>query len=70
MHETLYLTEQLLSRASLTPQDAGCQDLLAARLQAPQQRLGHDRVAYPLRRNDQAARARLGAGRPAFSDGR
>ena len=32
MHETLYLTEQLLSRASLTPHDAGCQDLIAARL--------------------------------------
>jgi succinyl-diaminopimelate desuccinylase len=32
MHRTLYLTEQLLSRASLTPQDEGCQDLIAARL--------------------------------------
>jgi succinyl-diaminopimelate desuccinylase len=32
MAETLYLTEQLLSRASPTPTDAGCQDLIAARL--------------------------------------
>jgi succinyl-diaminopimelate desuccinylase len=32
MSETLYLTEQLLSRASLTPTDEGCQDLIAARL--------------------------------------
>ena len=32
MSETLYLTEQLLSRASLTPLDEGCQDLIAARL--------------------------------------
>jgi succinyl-diaminopimelate desuccinylase len=32
MNETLYLTEQLLSRASLTPLDEGCQDLIAARL--------------------------------------
>jgi succinyl-diaminopimelate desuccinylase len=32
MNETLYLTEQLLSRASLTPSDEGCQDLIAARL--------------------------------------
>jgi succinyl-diaminopimelate desuccinylase len=32
MSRTLYLTEQLISRASLTPDDAGCQDILAARL--------------------------------------
>jgi succinyl-diaminopimelate desuccinylase len=32
MSETLYLTEQLLSRASLTPSDEGCQNLIAARL--------------------------------------
>lgn len=29
---TLDLAEQLISRASLTPQDAGCQDIIAARL--------------------------------------
>ncbi|WP_114970499.1 succinyl-diaminopimelate desuccinylase [Rhodoferax ferrireducens] len=29
---TLHLAEQLISRASLTPDDAGCQDLIAARL--------------------------------------
>ena len=29
---TLRLTEQLISRASNTPHDAGCQDLIAARL--------------------------------------
>jgi succinyl-diaminopimelate desuccinylase len=32
MSETLYLTEQLLSHASLTPSDEGCQNLIAARL--------------------------------------
>jgi succinyl-diaminopimelate desuccinylase len=32
MSQTLYLTEQLLARPSLTPDDAGCQDLIAARL--------------------------------------
>ncbi len=32
MSSTLHLTEQLISRASLTPNDAGCQDLIAARL--------------------------------------
>ena len=32
MSETLYLTEQLLTRASLTPADLGCQDLIAERL--------------------------------------
>jgi succinyl-diaminopimelate desuccinylase len=32
MSETLYLTEQLLTRASLTPTDEGCQDLITARL--------------------------------------
>jgi succinyl-diaminopimelate desuccinylase len=32
MSRTLYLTEQLISRASLTPDDAGCQDIIAARL--------------------------------------
>lgn len=32
MNRTLHLTEQLISRASNTPDDAGCQDLLAARL--------------------------------------
>lgn len=34
MTATLYLTEQLLSRASVTPEDAGCLDLIAQRLQA------------------------------------
>ncbi len=33
MSATLYLTEQLISRASVTPEDAGCQALLAAHLQ-------------------------------------
>ena len=32
MSQTLYLTEQLLSRESLTPSDEGCQELIAARL--------------------------------------
>jgi succinyl-diaminopimelate desuccinylase len=32
MTQTLQLTEQLLSRASVTPNDAGCQDLIAQRL--------------------------------------
>ena len=32
MNRTLHLTEQLISRASNTPIDAGCQDLIAARL--------------------------------------
>ena len=32
MTRTLHLTEQLISRASNTPEDAGCQDLIAARL--------------------------------------
>ncbi len=32
MSHTLYLTEQLLARPSLTPLDAGCQELIAARL--------------------------------------
>ncbi|MDO8248963.1 MAG: succinyl-diaminopimelate desuccinylase [Rhodoferax sp.] len=32
MSHTLYLAEQLISRASLTPDDAGCQDIIAARL--------------------------------------
>lgn len=33
MSATLQLTEQFISRASVTPEDAGCQDLIAARLQ-------------------------------------
>jgi len=33
MTRTLQLTEQLIARASVTPDDAGCQDLIAARLQ-------------------------------------
>jgi succinyl-diaminopimelate desuccinylase len=33
MSATLHLTEQLISRASLTPEDAGCQALIALRLQ-------------------------------------
>ena len=33
MSATLHLTEQLISRASVTPEDAGCQALMAARLQ-------------------------------------
>jgi succinyl-diaminopimelate desuccinylase len=32
MSRTLQLTEQLIARASLTPQDQGCQDVMAARL--------------------------------------
>lgn len=32
MSQTLYLTEQLISRASVTPEDAGCQALLAEHL--------------------------------------
>lgn len=32
MGQTLYLTEQLLARPSLTPADAGCQELIASRL--------------------------------------
>src|SRR6188768_693772 len=32
MTQTLQLTEQLLARASVTPEDAGCQDLIAQRL--------------------------------------
>ena len=32
MSQTLYLAEQLISRASVTPDDAGCQALLIARL--------------------------------------
>ncbi len=32
MSRTLHFTEQLISRPSLTPDDAGCQDLIAARL--------------------------------------
>ena len=32
MSATLQLTEQLISRASVTPEDAGCQTLIAARL--------------------------------------
>ena len=31
---TLYLAEQLIARPSVTPLDSGCQDLIAARLQA------------------------------------
>jgi succinyl-diaminopimelate desuccinylase len=34
MSATLLLTEQLLSRASVTPSDEGCQDLIARRLRA------------------------------------
>ncbi len=34
MSSTLSLAEQLIARASLTPDDAGCQDLIAARLAA------------------------------------
>jgi len=34
MSETLYLTEQLLARASVTPLDGGCQELIAQRLSA------------------------------------
>src|SRR6185295_14409699 len=32
MSRTLHLTEQLISRPSVTPEDAGCLDLIAARL--------------------------------------
>ena len=32
MSRTLHLAEQLISRASNTPEDAGCQDIIAARL--------------------------------------
>ncbi len=32
MSSTLHLAEQLISRASLTPDDAGCQDIIAAHL--------------------------------------
>lgn len=32
--DTLRLAESLIARASVTPEDAGCQDLIAARLQA------------------------------------
>ena len=32
MSETLALLEDLIRRESVTPEDAGCQDLLAARL--------------------------------------
>lgn len=32
MTRTLHLAEQLISRASLTPEDGGCQDIIAARL--------------------------------------
>jgi len=32
MSRTLQLTEQLIARASLTPDDQGCQDLIAKRL--------------------------------------
>ncbi len=34
MNETLYLAEQLIARASVTPLDGGCQDLIAKRLTA------------------------------------
>ena len=34
MTESLYLTEQLIARASVTPLDNGCQDLIAKRLAA------------------------------------
>lgn len=34
MLETLRLTEQLIARASITPDDAGCQALLGKRLEA------------------------------------
>jgi succinyl-diaminopimelate desuccinylase len=33
MSETLSLTRELISRRSITPDDAGCQDIIAARLQ-------------------------------------
>ncbi|MFM2051126.1 MAG: hypothetical protein RL682_1617, partial [Pseudomonadota bacterium] len=34
MSETLYLAEQLIARASVTPLDGGCQSLIAERLSA------------------------------------
>ena len=34
MHDTLSLTEQLIARASVTPEDGGCQDLIRQRLEA------------------------------------
>ena len=34
MTEVLALTQALMARASITPDDAGCQPMLAARLQA------------------------------------
>ena len=34
MSDALRLTEQLLSRRSVTPDDGGCQDLIAQRLKA------------------------------------
>ena len=34
MSRTLHLAEQLIARRSLTPDDAGCQELIAARLEA------------------------------------
>ena len=34
MNDTLRLAEQLIARASVTPSDAGCQELIAKRLQA------------------------------------
>lgn len=34
MSDTLDLAKELISRASITPEDAGCQDLMMARLQA------------------------------------
>ena len=34
MSEALRLAEQLIARASVTPEDAGCQELLAQRLAA------------------------------------
>jgi succinyl-diaminopimelate desuccinylase len=32
MSRTVQLTEELISRRSITPEDAGCMDLIAARL--------------------------------------
>jgi succinyl-diaminopimelate desuccinylase len=34
MSPTLHLAEQLIARPSVTPDDAGCQQILAARLSA------------------------------------
>ena len=34
MTSTLHLTEALIARRSVTPEDGGCQDLVAARLAA------------------------------------